>query len=113
MNREHRRTYEKNLRSKGISKTDAKNMVDLKQKLDEAQPIPEGQKVHLNVDAIKNDPNYAGKVDGYKQFVDENKDIAFTVEYDERHKNKPVLVCLKEAPTKWLWHVTELEVIEE
>ena len=114
MNREQRRKYEKSLRSKGISSTDAKNIVSLKQKIDSTEPIPEGSKVRLDIDVIKNDPNYERKVDRYKQFVDENKDKTFTVEYDARHKNKPLIVCLKEDTSlvKWLWSVEELVQVD-
>lgn len=68
--------------------------------------VPEGAKVKLNYDSIVNDPNYPRKVQGYKDFVENNKDKVFTVEYDEKYKNKPLLVMLKEDTNevKWLWH---------
>lgn len=68
--------------------------------------VPEGAKVKLNYDSIVNDPNYSRKVQGYKDFVENNKDKVFTVEYDEKYKNKPLLVMLKEDTNevKWLWH---------
>lgn len=68
--------------------------------------IAEGAKVRLNYDSIVNDPNYPKKVQPYKDFVESNKDTIFTVEYDEKYKNKPLLVVLKEDTneTKWLWH---------
>lgn len=78
--------------------------------------IPEGTKVKLNYDSITNDPNYERKVQGYKDFVEDNKDKIFTVEYDEKYRNKPLLVMLKEdaSELKWLWHSKyDLIVINE
>lgn len=74
--------------------------------VDEDSVLEEGTKVKLNYDNIVNDPNYQRKVQGYKDFVENNKDKIFTVEYDERYKNNPLLVMLKEDETevKWLWH---------
>ena len=84
--------------------------------VDEDFVIEEGTKVKLNYDNITNDPNYPKKVQGYKDFVENNKDKIFTVEYDERYTNNPLLVMLKEDETevKWLWHSRyDLTVIED
>lgn len=84
--------------------------------VDEDFVIEEGTKVKLNYDSITNDPNYPRKVQGYKDFVENNKDKIFTVEYDERYTNNPLLVMLKEDETevKWLWHSKmDLIVIED
>lgn len=68
--------------------------------------LSEGTKVRLNYDAIVNEPVYKNKLKSYKKFVEENKDTIFTVEYDKKYQNKPILVCLAEdtSPSKWLWH---------
>ena len=84
--------------------------------VDEDSVIAEGAKVKLNYDSIIADPNYPKKVQGYKDFVENNKDTIFTVEYDEKYKNKPLLVMLKEdtSEVKWLWHTKyDLIVIED
>lgn len=84
--------------------------------VDEADVIAEGTKVKLNYDSIVNDPNYPNKVQAYRDFVENNKDTVFTVEYDEKYKNKPLLVMLKEDTNevKWLWHSKyDLIVVEE
>lgn len=74
--------------------------------VDEESVLEEGTKVKLNYDSIVNDINYSRKVQGFKDFVENNKDKIFTVEYDERYKNNPLLVMLKEdtSEVKWLWH---------
>ena len=84
--------------------------------VDDADVISEGTKVKLNYDSIVNDPNYPKKVQQYKDFVEANKDTVFTVEYDEKYKNKPLLVVLKEDSNevKWLWHSKyDLIVVED
>jgi hypothetical protein len=78
--------------------------------------IAEGTKVKLNYDSIVNEPTYERKVQGYKDFVENNKDKVFTVEYDEKYKNRPLLVMLKEDTNevKWLWHSKfDLIVVED
>lgn len=84
--------------------------------VDEDSVIEEGTKVKLNYDSIVSDPNYSKKVQSYKDFVENNKDTVFTVEYDEKYKNKPLLVMLKEdiSEVKWLWHSKyDLTVVED
>ena len=84
--------------------------------VDEDAVIAEGAKVKLNYDSIISEPTYSKKVQAYKDFVENNKDTVFTVEYDEKYKNKPLLVMLKEdiSEVKWLWHTKyDLIVIED
>lgn len=87
----------------------------VKGELDEAYSIPEGTKVKLNYESIINEPDYPKKKDRYKEFVENNKDKVFTVVYDEKYKNNPVLVSLEEDTNevKWLWYCeTDLIVID-
>ena len=84
--------------------------------VDEDAVIEEGTKVKLNYDSIVSDPNYSKKVQPYRDFVENNKDTVFTVQYDEKYKNKPLLVMLKEDTNevKWLWHTKyDLIVVED
>lgn len=84
--------------------------------LDDVYTIPEGTKVMLNYESITNEPDYKSKVEGYREFVENNKDKIFTVQYDEKYRNRPVLVSLAEDTneTKWLWHCeSDLIVIDE
>lgn len=83
---------------------------------DNVNILAEGTKVRLNYDSIVNEPVYKNKLKSYKKFVDENKDTIFTVEYDEKYKNKPILVRLKEddSEVKWLWHCeSDLIVVDD
>ena len=74
--------------------------------LDEVYTLAEGTKVKLNYESITSEPDYKKKVTRYKEFVENNKDTIFTVQYDEKYKNKPILVSLAEDDNevKWLWH---------
>jgi hypothetical protein len=114
MNREQRRTYAKKLRSNGISNETVSNIARLKRKLDSVPWMAEGEKVRLNMKSILADKDYEKKQDKWKQFVQDNKDTIFTVEWDAKHRDNPVLVCLKEdpSPVKWLWWVGDLEVVK-
>ena len=83
---------------------------------DNANILAEGTKVRLNYDSIVNEPVYKSKRKAYKKFVNENKDKVFTVEYDAKYKDKPILVSLKEddGEVKWLWHCeSDLIVVDE
>ena len=85
-------------------------------KLDDVYTIPEGTKVKLNYENIINEPDYTKKVKAYREFVENNKNKIFTVQYDEKYKNKPILVSLKEdtSKIKWLWYCeTDLIVLDE
>ena len=85
-------------------------------KLDDVYTIPEGTKVKLNYENIINEPDYTKKVKAYREFVENNKNKIFTVQYDEKYKNKPILVSLKEDTNeiKWLWYCeTDLIVLDE
>ena len=62
-------------------------------------------------------PSQKGQKCGFdtiEDFVEENKGKELTVEYDERFKDRPLIVCLKEDPSevKWLFSVLDLEVVK-
>ena len=70
----------------------------------------------LNYESITNELDYKNKVESYREFVENNKDKVFTVQYNEKYRNKPVLVSLAEDTNeiKWLWHCeSDLIVIDE
>ena len=68
--------------------------------------LSEGTKVKLNYKWITENPAYSHAQQPYKDFIEKHKDDVFTVEYDDKYRDKPYLVCLKEddTPIKWLWH---------
>ncbi len=76
------------------------------------ETITEGSKVKLKYDFIME--NKQDKSELWLDFVEKHKDDILTVEYDERHKDRPTVFCLKEDtnPVKWLFDISELEVIE-
>lgn len=78
-----------------------------------SETIPEGTKVRLNVERIFAQKDFASLQPRYKKFVFEARDKVFTVEYDPERTDKPSLVCLAEdkSEIKWLWHVSDLEVV--
>ena len=74
--------------------------------------ITEGSKVKLKYDRIME--NKQGKSENYLKFVEEHKDDIMTIQYDEKHKVNPTVFCLEEDtnPAKWLFDISDLEVIE-
>ena len=74
----------------------------------------EGDKVRLNVAKMKSRSEYNNLQRAYRDFVESNANITFTVEYDTHGKNKPNVVCLKEdkREVKWLFWDGDLLVLD-
>lgn len=91
------------------------NFVKAVQDLEYKEVISEGAKVKLNIEEIQGRPDYKRTVDKYKQWIEENKNKTFTVEFDENKKDNPLLVCLKEDRTKpkWQFLYSDLEVVHD
>ena len=113
MNREDRRKLQKKLSKKGYSSDTVNHLAKLSSVIDHR--IPEGSKVKLDVRTIMSYPDYIKMNSKYKQFVEDNIDKIFTVEYDERYKDNAIIVALEEDETdpKWLWSVLDLKVVDE
>ena len=77
--------------------------------------IPEGTKVKIDVEKLQKEKTYNKRNVKWKEFIENNKDTVFTVEYDENKKDNPKMVCLKEdtSPVKWLFFIGDLIVIKE
>jgi len=114
LGREERRKSEKVLKesNKQILKDIQKRQLEFE---NTNYTILEGTKVKLNVKQIKSRPDYIRMRDTYKEFVESNVDNIFTVEYDEKKKDEPILVCLMEDPSevKWLFWVGDLFIVKE
>ena len=77
--------------------------------------IPEGTKVKIDVEKLQKEKTYNKRNVKWREFIENNKDTIFTVEYDRDKKDNPKMVCLKEdtSPVKWLFFVGDLIVIKE
>ena len=122
-NREERRKFKKRFKELTNRRPDIAfallNVMALEQKrnLESPKYLP-GDKVQLDIKAIKSDPDYKILTPQRHQFIQSNKDTVFTVEYDSNHATDPYLVCLAEDPTdpKWLWwtgHLKKAIEVEE
>lgn len=110
MNREQRRKLEKQLVAKGATREQAKMLIQIHT---DKGSLKEGDRVRLNMKSILEQPDYANMNPKYKQWVEDNKDKVFTVEYDEKHGENSTLVCLREdeSDPRWLFWVGNLEKV--
>lgn len=102
MGREQRRKFVKAARKKGLSPY----IADLYWKMkngDTTIELHEGDRVKLNVKAIQRHPDYEKLAESYRKFVESHIDDVFTVVYDRKYQDKPVVVCLKEDPAGHLF----------
>ena len=74
------------------------------------EELPEGTKVKLKAEQILQQGNLNEK---YREWVEANKDKVFTCEKDSTLPNDSKRVVLKEDESnpKWLFHVTDLELV--
>ena len=123
-NRRQKRQAEKALKINGKTKEEINLMIDVinKANLLNMDDMPkfkeyllEGDKVKLNIEQIKSYSNWAAFNPQYREFVENNTDVIFTVEYDKTHEKTPFLVCLKEdtGEPKFLWWDGDLLVLDE
>ena len=111
MNRAQRRTLKKN--SKKIDKT-INSMRDVQGQVNrEGLSIPEGTRVQFNLEKMKAHPDWNRLEQRYRDFVEQNADTIFTVEYDKQYPKEPLWVCLAEDPNpiKWLFYIGDLKKV--
>jgi len=111
MNREQRRKLIKEFEKTGLTSAQAKRLLEIHEAPDLKGNLKEGDRVKLNLKSIQEHPDWHTMNPKWKQFVEDNKDVVFTVEYDKDKKDNPSMVCLTEDTTdpKWLWYVGDLE----
>lgn len=120
MNRKQRRHMAKTMRNITDAHPDAavlmmRAMMNEQMHSNKKPKFSPGDKVKLNYSKIISDPDYDRLVPNRKQFIEENKNSIFTVEYDPRHMINPSIVCLAEDTTdpKWLWFVGQLSIADK
>lgn len=120
MNREQKRKFKKQMEKAQKTSLSKKDIEQIKEYADLTEKtsltIPEGTKVKLNVEAITNSKIFHEYREEFKQFIIDNRNKTFTIEYDKVQKQPHNLfVCLKEDPTplKWLFYVGDLIPIKE
>ncbi len=107
MNRAEKRKLAKKLKMKY-----AELLESLEFKIEDVtvEELPEGTKVKLKAEQILQQGNLNEK---YREWVEANKDKVFTCEKDSTLPNDSKRVVLKEDESnpKWLFHVTDLELV--
>lgn len=100
MNRKQKRTLVKQARVDGMSKELAKTYAEIASgtgEHTEPQAFEEGDKIRLNIEAIKARKNYERMSPMYKEFVEAAGDTVFTA-----HVERANMISLVEEP-KWLF----------
>ena len=101
MNREQKRAFVKRAKKNGVPASDAKTYAEIISdgtgKHTPEQEISEGDKIRLNLDAIKSRQNYDKMSKPYKEFIESNPDTIFTA-----HIEHGKLVSFVENP-RWLF----------
>lgn len=105
MNREQRRSKPKKVDKHSDKKIKAfesmwKAAMNSLSKHTDRQDFKDGDRVMMNVDAIKARPNYGKMNQRYRDFVENNAETVFTVEIE--HENGS-LIRFKEEPTWLFW----------
>ena len=107
MNRAKKRKLAKKLKMKY-----AELLESLEFKIEDVtvEELPEGTKVKLKAEQILQQGNLNEK---YREWVEANKDKVFTCEKDSTLPNDSKRVVFKEDESnpKWLFHVTDLELV--
>lgn len=111
MNREQKRAFVKRAKKKGVKGTEAKAYAEIISggagQNTAPQDITEGEKIKLNLEAIKSRKNYEVMSGKYKDFVNSNVDTIFTA-----HVERGSLISLHEEP-KWLFWSGDLIKLDE
>ena len=111
MNRAQKRRLVQKVRKQGVAKETAQAYAEIigngAGEHTPPQDIQEGQKVRLNIEAIKARKNYKIMTEAYKTFVDASAEAIFTA-----HVERPTLISLAEEP-KWLFWSGDLIKVEE
>ena len=103
---------EKRKLAKKLKMTYAELLESLEFKIEDVtvEELPEGTKVKLKAEQILQQGNLNEK---YREWVEANKDKVFTCEKDPTLPNDSKRVVFKEDESnpKWLFHVTDLELV--
>lgn len=107
MNRAEKRKLAKKLKMKY---TELLESLEFKIEDITVEELPEGTKVKLKAEQILQQEDLNEK---YREWVEANKDKVFTCEKDSTLPNDSKRVILKEDENnpKWLFHVTDLELV--
>jgi hypothetical protein len=113
MNRDQKRKLVKKAQKDGMKKELAKTYAEIVSGTGEhtkPQSFLEGDKVTLNIEAVKARKNYERMSPKYKEFVEASEGVVFTVHIERTGSN---IVSFAEEP-KWLfWSGDLLRITEE
>lgn len=103
MNREQKRVIKRKVAKLGVDRHIVDVFLDLHKIKKSTESIKDGDKVRLNIQAIKSNPDYDHLSDLYKQFVESHQEDVFTAAKDDGVGKYGNLFALKEDPSGWLF----------
>lgn len=117
MNRKERRDYIKRMKrdmfDSGMLRAERAKQVQYAQNKMDKKHLEEGTKVKLKYGDISKRFNSETNPE-WMNWVNDHKDDIFTVQYEEKHKEKKAFCVFKEDTSivKWLWFSEDLEVVK-
>lgn len=112
MGREQKRKTIKIAKKNGIPKSVAELYFSMKLHGSLPNTFNEGDKVRLNIEAIKKHQDYPKLTRKYHDFIDSHADDVFTIKKDNGRKDTNTLVCLAEDKDGWLFWTGNLTLVE-
>lgn len=109
MNREERRNFTKRMRKNGMPKGNAEKFVKIVDAVDRYTPRKEihtGDRVTLNVSALKGKKNYGIMNPEYRNFVEKSDGVVYTAVCEREE-----LIHMEEQP-RWLFWCGDMDVVE-
>lgn len=80
----------------------------MKKMLEEFIPLKDGDRVKINYNRLTKLPDYPNMQNEYKQFIEENKDVIFTIKTYEKYAPDHAIVTFNEDNS---WNFAEVMLI--
>lgn len=113
MNREQGRAAKKALARRGVSSELADIIIRMKRHGSAPQELNDGDRVRLNISAIRRHPDYERLSEKYRSFIEDHAAYIFTVKKDNGVGADGSVWMLAEDPNGWLFWSGDLVKVRE
>lgn len=111
MNRAERRHPKKPIDVRQVLR-DFSTISKMKKAIEDGWQFEQGDKVQLDLEKIREYPDYGHRLPAYRKFCEENADRVFTVEYNEDMNPSVVCFAEDESKPKWFFWVGDLKAVK-